>query len=149
MNDAEVTGSGLRGTKFQILKMLLCELDEEFWQQCRTVSPEDHSKYFDTKYESFKQLCPTLFKKSYFNQFHGDEKNKIMELAEKMEKGLLTKTEADSQFAWWMTNRLQKSGRLPTKTSLPNIRSNSKSSATVPQASISAQTKKSNSWLFA
>lgn len=142
MNDSDLkVDTKLKGTKFQILKMLLSELDEEFWRQCRELSPEDHTKYFETKYESFKQLCPTLYRKSYTGGFQGDEKNKIMELANQIERGILSKADADDRFAWWMTNRLQASGKLPPKGSAP-------SSGVPKKPSVSAQTKRSNSWLF-
>jgi hypothetical protein len=128
----EAEPAKLRGTKIEVLGMLLKELEEDIWRQCRTVSPTDFNAYFETKYGMFKQTCPTLYRKALDGSFVGtDEHRKIMELAEDIGAGRRTKTEADSAYTWWMADKYRIQERYGKK-----------------QAPKAAGPKKGPSWLF-
>jgi hypothetical protein len=112
----------LRGTKYEVMQMLLGELEEEIWIKCRKLAPEEFQKYFETKYDNFKQLCPTLYKKALDGSFAGTEEcQKIIELAEDIKQGRRSKADADSVYTWWMSDRYRIQERYGKKTGPPSV----------------------------
>lgn len=136
--DEEPKAQPLKGTKFQILLMLLDELREDLWVKCKTISPEDFNNYFDTKYANFKQLCPILYRKSMDGSLKGEEYKMIKALAEDISSGRKTKSEADSTFAWWMADKYKIQERYGKK--MPP--------ASQAKATAAKKATQANSWLF-
>jgi len=133
---AEEPTATLKGTKIEVLYMLLSELNEEIWQQCRKVSPEDFNNYFETKYSMFKQVCPTLYRKALDGSFAGTEEySKILQLAEDIKYGRKTKAQADSNFTWWMADKYKIQERYGKK-------------QPPPPTGQSRQAAAAKSWLF-
>ena len=96
----------LVGNKAEVMQQLLAELKKEFWVSCKQINPEHHQKYFDTKYENFRQTCPTVYRKAMEGGLDNTiEFDRIMSGARDIASGRRTKEDLDGEYAEWMTRK--------------------------------------------